>query len=168
MAGLGHARLTARRRGPYSAAMRIGTVSQLWRYPVKSMGGERLAVATLSRGGIPGDRGWAVYDESRQGVTSAKRVPPIRTCAARYLTEPVPGAGTPAAEIALPAGTTLATEAAALARPPASATLPGARARSARWAPQGAKLPRASLRRGTRPRHCARCQDSCRASPRRT
>jgi hypothetical protein len=96
--------------------MRIGTVSQLWRYPVKSMGGERLKVATLSWRGIPGDRGWAVYDETRQGVTSAKRVPPIRTCAARYLAEPVPGAGSPAAEITLPDGTTLSTESPELPR----------------------------------------------------
>ncbi len=98
------------------AAMRIGTVSQLWRYPVKSMGGERLDVAMLSWRGIPGDRGWAVYDETRQGVTNAKRVPPIRACAARYLAEPVAGAASPSAEITLPDGTTVSTESADVAR----------------------------------------------------
>jgi hypothetical protein len=89
--------------------MRIGTVCQLWRYPVKSMGGERLDVATLSWRGIPGDRGWAVYDETRQGVTNAKRVPPIRACGARYVQQPVSGAGSPPAEITFPDGTTLST-----------------------------------------------------------
>ncbi len=94
----------------YPGAMRIGTLSQLWRYPVKSMGGERLEVARLSSRGIPGDRGWAVYDESRQGVTTAKRVAPLRTCSARYAAEPVPGAASPTAEITFPDGATVSTE----------------------------------------------------------
>lgn len=50
--------------------MRIGTVSGLWRYPVKSTGGERLESAVLTWRGIPGDRGWAVYDELRCGWRS--------------------------------------------------------------------------------------------------
>jgi uncharacterized protein YcbX len=85
--------------------MRIGTLSQLWRYPVKSMGGERLEAATLTWGGIPGDRGWAVYDETRAGITNAKRLPGLRACRARYPVEPRPGAAPPAAEITLPDGT---------------------------------------------------------------
>jgi hypothetical protein len=96
--------------------MRIGTISQLWRYPVKSMGGERLKSATLSWRGIPGDRGWAVYDESRSGITTAKRVPPLRTCRARYAAEPVSGAGSPSAEITFPDGTTVSTESAEASR----------------------------------------------------
>jgi uncharacterized protein YcbX len=71
---------------------RVGTVSQLWRYPVKSMGGERLARATLTVRGIPGDRGWALFDETRGGVTNAKRLAPLRNCRVRYSSEPVAGA----------------------------------------------------------------------------
>jgi hypothetical protein len=89
--------------------MRVGTIAQLWRYPVKSMGGERLRSARLSWRGIPGDRGWAVYDEARGGVTNAKRLPPLRTCRARYAAEPVPGDRPPPAEITLPDGTTVPT-----------------------------------------------------------
>jgi hypothetical protein len=89
--------------------MRVGTIAQLWRYPVKSMGGERQRSARLSWRGIPGDRGWAVYDEARGGVTNAKRLPPLRTCCARYAAEPVPGDGPPPAEITLPDGTTVST-----------------------------------------------------------
>lgn len=90
--------------------MRIGTVSQLWRYPVKSMGGERLESAAVTWRGIPGDRGWAVYDETRNGITGAKRLPLLRGCKARYPSEPVSGAISPAAEIVLPDGTSVMTE----------------------------------------------------------
>lgn len=88
--------------------MRIGTISQLWRYPVKSMGGERLEAAALTWRGIPGDRGWAVYDEFRNGITGAKRVAALRACRARYVSEPVSGAGSPPAEITLPDGSCVA------------------------------------------------------------
>lgn len=45
-------------RGPV-----IGRVAELWRYPVKSLGGERLACATLEARGMAGDRLWAVRGE---------------------------------------------------------------------------------------------------------
>jgi len=86
--------------------MRIGTISQLWRYPVKSMGGERLESALLTRRGFPGDRGWAVYDETREGIAGAKRLPPLRGLRARYPAEPVAGGASPPAEITFPDGTT--------------------------------------------------------------
>jgi uncharacterized protein YcbX len=108
-------RLTVTDWVPYVDVMRIGTVAQLWRYPVKSMGGERLETATLSWRGIPGDRGWAVYDESRHGITGAKRLPPLRACVARYPAEPVSGAASPPAEIRLPDGTTVSSDGADVA-----------------------------------------------------
>jgi uncharacterized protein YcbX len=39
-----------------------GTVTELWRYPVKSLRGERLDEAELEARGVPGDRLWAVTD----------------------------------------------------------------------------------------------------------
>lgn len=51
-----------------------------------------------------GDRGWAVYDETRNGITGAKRLPPLRGCHARYVVEPVSGAAAPVAEITFPDG----------------------------------------------------------------
>lgn len=90
--------------------MRVGTISQLWRYPVKSMAGERLDAAPLTWRGIPGDRGWAVYDETRNGVTGAKRLPALRGCRARYASAPSPGSGSPPAEITLPDGTRVRTD----------------------------------------------------------
>jgi len=39
-------------------------VEQLWRYPVKSLGGERLSSASVDDRGVDGDRVWAVQDGS--------------------------------------------------------------------------------------------------------
>lgn len=47
--------------------MRIG---ELWRYPVKSLAGERLEVVDLSTDGIPGDRVVQVYDAGGHVVTA--------------------------------------------------------------------------------------------------
>lgn len=41
-------------------------VSELWRYPVKSVGGESLPVLELNERGPTGDRQWAVYDTDRK------------------------------------------------------------------------------------------------------
>jgi uncharacterized protein YcbX len=90
--------------------MRVGILSQVWRYPVKSMGGERLEGADLTSRGIPGDRGWAVFDDTRQGITGAKRLPALRACRARYPSEPVVGEPPPAAEITLPDGDVVSTD----------------------------------------------------------
>ena len=84
--------------------MRLGVVSQLWRYPVKSMAGERRATVRIGPRGIPGDRGWAVFDEARQGISGAKRIPALRMCEARYRTEPDENAAPPPAELAWPGG----------------------------------------------------------------
>jgi uncharacterized protein YcbX len=84
--------------------MVLGRIVELWRYPVKSMNGARLAEAGLSTRGLPGDRGWAVHDEQRGGVTNAKRLPGLRACAARYLREPEDGEASPDVEITLPGG----------------------------------------------------------------
>jgi len=80
-------------------------IEGLWRYPVKSMAGERLEQAFLGARGIPGDRGWAVFDETRGGVTGAKRIPALRAGKPRYVREPVEGEASPPVEIALPNGT---------------------------------------------------------------
>lgn len=89
----------------------IGPVAQLWRYPVKSMRGERLSstdvVATY---GIPGDRGWAVRDESIGEIRGAKKIGALVQLAARYLEAPS-GASTPTVEIALGDGTTVTSDA---------------------------------------------------------
>ena len=49
-------------------------ISQLWRYPVKSMAGERLDEAHLAVDGIPGDRSLYVVDEDGD-ILSARTKP---------------------------------------------------------------------------------------------
>jgi uncharacterized protein len=39
---------------------KLGEVTELWRYPVKSLGGERISEVECDRRGIVGDRWWAV------------------------------------------------------------------------------------------------------------
>jgi uncharacterized protein YcbX len=51
-------------------------VDQLWRFPVKSVGGERLTAATVGTFGIDGDRIVAVHDE-RDEITWAGAVPAL-------------------------------------------------------------------------------------------
>lgn len=40
----------------------IGEVSEIWRYPVSSTGGERLSEARVEAGGVAGDRLWGIVD----------------------------------------------------------------------------------------------------------
>ncbi|MGA7673121.1 MAG: MOSC N-terminal beta barrel domain-containing protein [Nitrolancea sp.] len=52
--------------------MTLGSVHSLWRYPVKSMGGESLDSAMLSERGLHGDRIFALVDRETVKVASAK------------------------------------------------------------------------------------------------
>ena len=45
-------------------------VTEIWRYPVKSMAGERLEVAEIGELGIPGDRRVQVYNADERVVTA--------------------------------------------------------------------------------------------------
>jgi uncharacterized protein YcbX len=71
--------------------MLIGTIEQIWRYPVKSMAGERLSECGVGSLGIPGDRGWAVKDEIKSEVKTGTRIPLLMQCASQYREEPGDG-----------------------------------------------------------------------------
>src|SRR5262249_39891992 len=88
----------------------IGRVRELWRYPVKSMAGERLDEATVDAGGIPGDRGWAVRDERGGGIRGAKKIAGLMRLSARYLESPTRSQPR-VPEIELPDGTRLRADA---------------------------------------------------------
>ncbi|MET3960280.1 uncharacterized protein YcbX [Marmoricola sp. OAE513] len=73
--------------------MNVGTVVELWRYPVKSMGGESLDTAAVDRRALHADRMWAVRDLELDAVTTARRLPQLLGCSARYVEEPASGVG---------------------------------------------------------------------------
>lgn len=50
-----------------------GFVAEIWRFPVKSLGGARLAEATIDAAGIPGDRRLALRDLDSGKILSAKQ-----------------------------------------------------------------------------------------------
>lgn len=70
-----------------------GRIVSIWRYPVKSMAGEQVSTALLGPLGLHGDRTWAVRDVELGATTSAKRLPSLMWCAARYAAEPTADTG---------------------------------------------------------------------------
>src|SRR6185312_2630209 len=50
--------------GAGSLSAVAGTIAQIWRYPVKSMAGERLESTAITTGGLAGDRRWTLVDGS--------------------------------------------------------------------------------------------------------
>lgn len=88
----------------------IGTVKEIWRYPVKSMRGEQLDHCTIGNKGITGDRGWAVRDDTVKEIRGGRYLPGLLDCSAQYLTEPVEEPY-PAATITLPDGTEIPSDA---------------------------------------------------------
>ena len=77
-------------------------VSQLWRYPVKSMLGGRVDSIDLDELGIVGDRTWAVRDLERGGIRGAKKIGALMRLAASDVADGH-------VEITLPDGSTVRT-----------------------------------------------------------
>src|SRR5919107_5163514 len=71
---------------------------EVWRYPVKSMGGERLEEAEVGDTGLAGDRSFAVFDTATGFGLTARRVPALLFASASLRQD-----GTP--RITLPDGT---------------------------------------------------------------
>lgn len=84
------------------------TLSEIWRYPVKSMGGERMEASAIGKRGLHADRMWAVRDPVLGAISTARRFPPLLRCTARYAQDPAdlpaePG-NAPEVVITLPGG----------------------------------------------------------------
>src|SRR5208282_3933983 len=89
----------------------IGAVKEIWRYPVKSMAGERLQHANVGALGIYGDRGWAIRDEKAGEIRNARKLPALLHCIAAYVREPSGNDVSPA-QITMPDGTTFRSDSA--------------------------------------------------------
>jgi hypothetical protein len=86
----------------------IGTVSELWRYPVQSLQGETLAALDFTSEGVVGDRGYCIVDDTGEGGTAARpQWKKLIGWRARYLAEPEAGADLPKVEIVFDDGTAL-------------------------------------------------------------
>jgi len=94
----------------------IGVVRDLFRYPVKSMRGERLSAVDIGVHGVIGDRAYALREANGRVVT-AKKWANMLEFSARYDAPPTPGALAPL-RITLPEGRTIQAQA-----PDASAVL---------------------------------------------
>lgn len=88
--------------------MKVGKIKEVHRYPVKSMAGESLDTVDLTRGGLPGDRSWAVRDEVRGGIRGAKKIPALMKLKARLTTAPAGTKSSPV-EILFPDGSRAST-----------------------------------------------------------
>jgi uncharacterized protein len=87
------------------------TVTELWRFPVKSMGGGRVDEVRIDRRGVHADRLWAVRDLDNDITATARKIPALLGCSARYAQEPGPDAGpgnVPPVLITFPDGAELA------------------------------------------------------------
>jgi uncharacterized protein YcbX len=88
-----------------------GSIAALWRFPVKSMRGERLDCAEITGRGLVGDRAYALIDVETGKVASAKSVrlfPDLLSCEAAFVEPPEPGCEVPPVRITLPNGTSVA------------------------------------------------------------
>src|SRR6184192_1118761 len=88
----------------------VGSVATLWRFPVKSMGGEQLSEAEVTKRGVLGDRAYALIDKDTGKVVSAKSVrlfPKLLDCKAAFVEPPRRGGDLPPVQILLPDNTTV-------------------------------------------------------------
>ncbi|HDY85286.1 MAG TPA: MOSC domain-containing protein, partial [Methylophaga sp.] len=67
--------------------IKVGTVKEIWRYPVKGMAGEALQQCRINERGLAGDRLWALRDVLRQEIQSCKFRPELLTCIAKFRDE---------------------------------------------------------------------------------
>lgn len=82
----------------------VGQVSELWRYPVKSMQGNCVTESLIGKDGMLGDRCWALKDESLGELSTVRKTPTLLRFKAAYDQEPTPS-HVPNVTIELPDGT---------------------------------------------------------------
>ncbi len=93
-------------------------VAELWRYPVKSLAGERVPVLTLVADGADGDRAWGILDHRDGRILTGRREPRLLFAAARLGPDGLPRMTLPdGRELAGPGPATDAALSAWLGRP---------------------------------------------------
>ncbi len=87
----------------------LGTLKELWRFPVKSMQGSTIDLSMVTPRGVVGDRAWAMRDDNRREVQWGKLYPQLMLCTARYREEPTVARIAPV-DITFPDGETLGSD----------------------------------------------------------
>jgi uncharacterized protein YcbX len=88
----------------------VGSIASLWRFPVKSMGGEQLHDVEVTERGVLGDRAYALIDKDTGKVVSAKSVrlfPNILDCKAVFVGPPRRDGDLPSVQIQMPDSSTV-------------------------------------------------------------
>ena len=67
--------------------MIIGRVHEIWRYPVKSTGGEKIESCKVELLGIPGDRSWRYAMNRRVKFAVRKYLPKLMQCSSRTVSK---------------------------------------------------------------------------------
>jgi len=91
----------------------LGSIVSLWRYPVKSMMGEELNAAEITKSGLLGDRAYALVDSSDGKVASAKnprKWPQLFDFRAALADDPRTDVKAPPVRITLPDGTSVSND----------------------------------------------------------
>ena len=91
----------------------LGRVASIWRYPVKSMIGEKLQAAEVTASGLVGDRVLALIDRETGKVASAKNPrlwPNFFAYSAAWLSPSSDARSLPLVRIGLPGGQSMTTE----------------------------------------------------------
>ena len=87
----------------------VGVVDSLWRYPVKSMLGEKLDQVDVVSKGLLGDRAYALWDSETERIASAKnpkKWAKLLGFQAGFVSSPKPQTSIPPVKFALPDGST--------------------------------------------------------------
>ena len=100
---------------PNSEPTLLGVVEELWRYPVKSMIGERLSETEVKQRGLLGDRAYALRDTSDGKIATAKNPrkwpnPNLFEYRAALIGTATPGTEVPPTCITLPGGSSVSSE----------------------------------------------------------
>src|SRR3712207_4428078 len=91
----------------------VGAAAGLWRFPVKSMRGERLEQAEFTDHGLVGDRAYALIDVETGKVVSAQSVrlfPDLFACQAAFVEPPRSDGELPPVRITLSDGTSVTSD----------------------------------------------------------
>jgi uncharacterized protein YcbX len=95
----------------------VGVVAELWRFPVKSMGGERLDDTVVSGQSLLGDRAYALLDPETGDLVSAsnKHYPGLMDWRATFVEPPRVDRPLPPVELTAPDGSSAPSDSPALA-----------------------------------------------------